>query len=66
MLPGEGTPSWPLNLVADFAGGGLLCATGILLALLSRASTGCGQVVNTDMVCLFSPLQVSYDTILKH
>ena len=54
MLPGEGTPSWPLNIVADFAGGGLLCATGILLALLSRATTGHGQVVNTDMVSLSS------------
>ncbi|KAL1747135.1 CoA-transferase family III domain-containing protein [Schizophyllum fasciatum] len=46
MLPGDKKPTFPLNLVADFAGGGLLCALGILLALRS----GRGQVVQTDMV----------------
>ncbi|KAL0064813.1 hypothetical protein AAF712_008210 [Marasmius tenuissimus] len=51
MLPGlEDRPSFPLNLLADFAGGGLTCASGILLALLARYQTGKGQVVNTDMV----------------
>ncbi|KAF9532529.1 CoA-transferase family III [Crepidotus variabilis] len=50
MLPGEGKPNFPLNLVADFAGGGLMCALGILLALVDRSRTGLGQVVNTDMV----------------
>ena len=47
MLPGtKDRPSFPLNLLADFAGGGLLCALGIVLALRS----GRGQVVQTDMV----------------
>ncbi|KAI4521237.1 CoA-transferase family III [Schizophyllum commune Loenen D] len=46
MLPGENKPTFPLNLLADFAGGGLLCALGIILAL----RTGRGQVVQTDMV----------------
>ncbi|KAL1712641.1 CoA-transferase family III domain-containing protein [Schizophyllum commune] len=46
MLPGESKPTFPLNLLADFAGGGLLCALGIILAL----HTGRGQVVQTDMV----------------
>lgn len=51
MFPGEDdVPSFPLNLVADFAGGGLICALGILLALHTRTSSGKGQVVNTDMV----------------
>ncbi|KAF9256331.1 CoA-transferase family III, partial [Marasmius fiardii PR-910] len=51
MLPGTpDRPSFPINLLADFAGGGLTCASGILLALLARHQTGRGQVVNTDMV----------------
>ena len=51
MFPGEGKPEFPLNLLADFGGGGLMCALGILLALIDRNRSGLGQVVNTDMVC---------------
>jgi alpha-methylacyl-CoA racemase len=51
MLPGKGKPHFPLNLLADFAGGGLICAMGILLALIERGKSGKGQVVNADMVC---------------
>ena len=43
-------PNPPANVLADFAGGGLICAFGILAALLSRAQTGRGQVVNANMV----------------
>ncbi|KAG9314913.1 CoA-transferase family III [Chiua virens] len=51
MLPGTSEkPNFPLNLLADFAGGGLLCTTGILLALIERGKSGRGQVVNADMV----------------
>ncbi|KAF5327846.1 hypothetical protein D9619_004961 [Psilocybe cf. subviscida] len=50
MLPGEGKPTFPLNLLADFGGGGVICALGILLALVERGRTGKGQVVNADMV----------------
>ena len=51
MLPGlPDRPSFPLNLLADFAGGGLPCALGIILALLERSRSGRGQIVNTDMV----------------
>lgn len=46
----DGRPSFPLNLLADFAGGGLMAATGVLLALLERHRSGLGQVVETDMV----------------
>ncbi|KAF8149873.1 CoA-transferase family III [Crassisporium funariophilum] len=51
MLPGSSEkPSFPSNILADFAGGGLMCAVGILLALIERGRTGRGQVVNADMV----------------
>jgi alpha-methylacyl-CoA racemase len=51
MLPGTtDKPNFPLNLIADFAGGGLLCANGILLALIERGRSGRGQIVNVDMV----------------
>lgn len=43
-------PYAPLNLVADFAGGGLTCALGVLLALLERSQSGRGQVIDTSMV----------------
>uniref|UniRef100_A0A1B0DNP1 Uncharacterized protein n=1 Tax=Phlebotomus papatasi TaxID=29031 RepID=A0A1B0DNP1_PHLPP len=43
-------PTAPVNLLADFAGGGLLCAFGILAALLARQNTGRGQVVDAAMV----------------
>lgn len=43
-------PFPPANLLADFAGGGLMCACGILLALLERTKTGKGQVVESNMV----------------
>lgn len=43
-------PYPPINLLADFAGGGLLCALGIVMALLERQTSGCGQVVDANMV----------------
>ncbi|CAL8121982.1 unnamed protein product [Orchesella dallaii] len=42
-------PHSPLNLVADFAGGGLLCAYGIVMCLLERQQSGKGQVVDMSM-----------------
>ncbi|KAI0360141.1 CoA-transferase family III [Trametes cingulata] len=50
MLPGERKPEFPLNILADFAGGGVMCAMGILFALIERSKSGRGQVVNADMV----------------
>ena len=41
---------FPQNLVADFAGGSLLCALGIVMALLERTTSGRGQVVDAAMV----------------
>lgn len=43
-------PVPPLNLVGDFAGGGLLLAMGLLAALLEAARSGAGQVVDAAMV----------------
>ena len=38
-------PLFATNLVGDFAGGSMMCATGILLAYIHRLKTGEGQVV---------------------
>lgn len=43
-------PLPPCNLLGDFAGGGMLCALGILLALMERTKSGQGQVVDAAMV----------------
>ena len=51
QLGRKGAPPYPpANILADFAGGGLICAFGILAALLSRSQTGEGQVVEANMV----------------
>ena len=53
-------PTPPINLLADFAGGGMLLAFGITAALLERATSQVGQVVDTAMTdgaaLLFGPL----------
>jgi alpha-methylacyl-CoA racemase len=43
-------PSPPGNILADFAGGGLMCFAGIVTALVARFRTGKGQVVEANMV----------------
>lgn len=43
-------PYPPANIVGDFAGGGLTCVLGIVMALLHREQTGMGQVVEANMV----------------
>ena len=43
-------PQFPANLLGDFAGGGMMCAFGVLAALLHRSSTGKGQIVENNMV----------------
>lgn len=45
----ESKPKPPINLLADFAGGGLLCAFGICTALLERSRSGKGQVIDHSM-----------------
>ncbi|XP_317033.3 alpha-methylacyl-CoA racemase [Anopheles gambiae] len=46
----ENKPTAPINLLADFAGGGLMCAFGILAALVERHHSGKGQIVDHAMV----------------
>lgn len=43
-------PSIPLNLTADFGGGGAYLAIGMLAALLETSRSGSGQVVDAAMV----------------
>jgi alpha-methylacyl-CoA racemase len=43
-------PLPPLNLVGDFGGGGMLLAFGVACALVERARSGKGQVVDAAMV----------------
>ena len=46
----DAPPTPPINVLADFAGGGMLLAYGIVAALLARERTGDGQVVDAAMV----------------
>ena len=46
--PGQ-APAIPVNLVADFAGGGLTAAFAICLAIIAREKTGRGQNVDIGM-----------------
>ncbi|OQU96503.1 hypothetical protein CLAIMM_02578 [Cladophialophora immunda] len=43
-------PAPPANILGDFAGGGLVCVAGILMALLHRHASGRGQLVAANMV----------------
>jgi len=43
-------PVFPVNILGDFAGGGLWCAFGIVCALVERERSGEGQVVDAAMV----------------
>ncbi|KAL3460062.1 CoA-transferase family III domain-containing protein [Aspergillus heterothallicus] len=52
-LPPDGRPLPPTppgNILGDFAAGGHMCVTGIMMALFSRSHTGKGQVVFANMV----------------
>lgn len=51
MLGREGEkPTPPINILGDFAGGGLMLAYGVLLALFEREHTGRGRVIDAAMV----------------
>ena len=45
-----GRPEFPANLLGDFGGGGMVMAYGICAALVERATSGRGQVVDTAIV----------------
>jgi alpha-methylacyl-CoA racemase len=46
----DAVPTPPLNLVADFGGGGMLLALGLVAGMLHAQRTGEGQVVDAAMV----------------
>ncbi|KAF2096130.1 CoA-transferase family III [Rhizodiscina lignyota] len=51
MLGRKGEKPYPPgNILGDFAGGGMICFVGILLALIGRQQSGRGQVVEANMV----------------
>jgi alpha-methylacyl-CoA racemase len=51
MIGRKGEPPVPpLNLVADFGGGGMLLAFGVVSALLEASRSGRGQVIDAAMV----------------
>ncbi len=53
------TPVPPLNLVADFGGGGVYLAFGVVSALVEAMKSGTGQVVDAAMVDGASSLMAS-------
>jgi len=59
-------PLPPCNFLGDFAGGGMLCAMGILLALIERNSSGKGQVVDAAMLDGSANLSVQFYGLLAH
>lgn len=50
MGPPGSDPMPPLNLLADFAGGGTMLALGVVSALVERARTGLGRVIDAAMI----------------
>jgi alpha-methylacyl-CoA racemase len=48
--PAGGPPVFPANLLGDFGGGGMVMAYGICAALVERATSGRGQVVDAAIV----------------
>ena len=59
-------PLPPANLLGDFAGGGMLCAMGILLALFERSRSGKGQIVDSAMLDGAANLSVMFHGLLAH
>eukprot|EP00913_Durusdinium_trenchii_P012728 g11954.t1 len=47
---GDEKPFPPANFAGDYAGGGMMLAMGVLLALLERHRSGQGQVIDAAMV----------------
>ena len=45
-----GVPQFPLNLLGDYGGGGMLLAFGVVCGILEARTSGSGQVVDAAMV----------------
>ncbi len=50
MGEADALPPVPLNLIADYGGGGMLMVAGILAGLYERGRSGRGQVIDVAMV----------------
>jgi alpha-methylacyl-CoA racemase len=48
--PSSGPPTPPANYLADFGGGAMSLAVGVLAAVINARSTGTGQVVDAAMI----------------
>jgi len=48
--PADGPPTVPLNLMADYGGGGMMLAFGLVCALLEAQKSGKGQTIDVSMV----------------
>lgn len=59
-------PLQPGNLLGDFAGGGMLCVIGILMALFERSKSGKGQVIDAAMVDGAAHLSTYFHALLGH
>lgn len=59
-------PLQPGNMLGDFAGGGMLCVIGILMALLERSKSGKGQVVDAAMVDGAAHLSTFFHGLFAH
>jgi alpha-methylacyl-CoA racemase len=46
----DAPPTFPLNLIGDYGGGGMFLAFGVVCALLEARTSGQGQVVDVAMV----------------
>lgn len=62
--PGEERPLPPANFAGDYAGGALMCAIGILLAVRERRHSGKGQVV--DCAMLDGAAYIAWPTLKGH
>ncbi len=63
--PADRPPPPPLNLVADFGGGGTYLAIGVLAALVERDRSGEGQVVDAAMVDGAASLTAMFHGLLE-
>ena len=46
----DGPPQFPMNLLGDFGGGGMVMAYGICAALVERSTSGQGQIIDAAIV----------------
>ena len=59
-------PLPPVNFLGDFAGGGMFCAMGIVLALFERTRSGKGQVIDAAMLDGAANLSAMFHGLLAH